>query len=421
MKQDRLMTDSRDRRVRLGIVCVAAPVLSETFISAHIDCLPTEVVVHDWWRPQVGSRQVLSWAALGMYRLGRALFKEGLVARQTTAAHVKVFRHHRVNVVMAEYGTTAVHTLPACRRLGIPLVAHFHGYDASNRAVLEEYGSAYADLFQHAAAIVAVSRAMQRKLIALGAHPDKVHYNPCGVDCLKFAGANPATASPTLVAVGRFIDKKAPHLAIRAFAKAFERCPEARLRMIGEGPLLDACVDLAQELGVAEAVTFLGPQSPTVVMEEMRRARAFVQHSIEAPSGDCEGTPVAVLEAGASGLPVVSTRHGGIPDVVLDRTTGLLVDECDVEGMAAQMVRVLTEPRLAAQLGEAARRRMETCFSIEQSMKRLADIVDACAKTESIPRTGAVNRPGILADDSVARANRRPFRSPATDSPRVAR
>jgi glycosyltransferase involved in cell wall biosynthesis len=316
---------------------------------------------------------------------------------------VQVFRQHNVNVVMAEYGTTAVHALPACRRLGIPLVAHFHGYDASNRAVLEKYRAAYSNLFQHAAAIVVVSRAMQRKLISLGAHPDKVHYNPCGVDCQKFAGADPANASPTLLAVGRFIDKKAPQLTIRAFARAFERCPEARLRMIGDGQLLDACLHLARELGIAEAVTFLGSQSPTVVMEEMRRARAFVQHSVEAPSGDCEGTPVSVLEAGASGLAVVSTRHGGIPDVVLEGATGLLVDEHDVDGMAAHMVRMVKEPALAAQLGGAARQRMKTCFSFERSITTLVDIVDACVQPKAISSTGAVTRRRVLAHDAVER------------------
>ena len=274
------MTELITQRARLAIVCVGTPGPSETFINAHIERLPTKVVVGGWWSPQVGNRPVLSRPHLGIYKMARILFREGLVARQTTAAYVKTFRRHMVNVVMAEYGTTAVQALPACRRLGIPLVAHFHGYEASNRAILEEYASAYRTLFQDAAAIVAVSHAMRRKLIGLGAAADKVHYNPCGVDCQKFAGANPGQASPTLLAVGRFVDKKAPHLTILAFARAFERCPDARLRIIGDGPLRDACFELARALGVAEAVTFLGPQSPAVVMEEMRRARAFVHRAL---------------------------------------------------------------------------------------------------------------------------------------------
>ena len=155
-------------------------------------------------------------------------------------------------------------------------------------------------------------------------------------------------------------------------------CPAARLRMIGDGPLWGPCLDLAKALAISDAVTFLGPQPHEVVKEEMRRARCFVQHSVEAQSGDSEGTPVAILEAGASGLPVVSTRHAGIPDVVVEGETGLLVDEFDVRAMAAHMLRLAREPNLAADLGRAARQRMESHFSNEKSLSRLWSIIESC-------------------------------------------
>jgi glycosyltransferase involved in cell wall biosynthesis len=110
----------------------------------------------------------------------------------------------------------------------------------------------------------------------------------------------------------------------------------------------------------------------------MRRARGFVQHSVEAESGDCEGTPVGILEAGASGLPVISTRHGGIPEVVVEGETGLLVDEKDVPGMAAHMIRLIREPDLAAQLGLAARRRVEALFTMERSLGQLWSVIRSC-------------------------------------------
>jgi glycosyltransferase involved in cell wall biosynthesis len=124
-------------------------------------------------------------------------------------------------------------------------------------------------------------------------------------------------------------------------------------------------------------VTFLGSQTPEVVQQEMRNARCFVQHSIQAPSGDCEGTPVGLLEAGATGLPVVSTRHAGIPDVVLEGETGFLVDEGDTEGMAAHMLRIAQDPELAARLGAASRQRIENHFSIERSISGLWHIIES--------------------------------------------
>src|SRR4030095_662225 len=101
-----------------------------------------------------------------------------------------------------------------------------------------------------------------------------------------------------------------------------------------------------------------------------------VQHSVVAPSGDCEGTPVSILEAGATGLPVVSTRHAGIPDVVIEGDTGFLVDEGDVAGMARHMIQIARNPRLADTMGRAARKHIEQNFSKDQRIKNLWSIIE---------------------------------------------
>jgi glycosyltransferase involved in cell wall biosynthesis len=287
--------------------------------------------------------------------------------------------------VIAEYGTTGVLTMDACRELDLPLIVHFHGFDASVRAVLDEHRETYPLMFHQAAAIIAVSRAMERKLISLGAPPERVHYNPYGINCDDFCGAEPSNAPPVFLAVGRFVEKKAPQLTLKAFSKAHRSVPHARLRMIGDGPLLDECRSLAGELKIEDAVTFLGAQSPAVVREEMRSARCFVQHSMEAENGDCEGTPVGILEAGASGLPVVSTRHAGIPDVVVENETGFLVDEGDVDEMAEHMLRLAQEPQLAGDLGRAATQRIENHFSQELSDRRLWKIIESCLVQVRVP------------------------------------
>ncbi len=366
-----------ETRASICVVAERPPSVSETFIRDHVERLPADVVFIHGWRPTVGSRPVLSLARRVLYKLARIFLRHRL-EREITAGYSKAFRDSGAKAVLAEYGPSAGPTLDACRSLGLPLVVHFHGYDTSMRSVLDENAQAYSAVFRYAAAVIAVSREMERKLIAMGAPAEKVHYNPYGIDCRQFAGAEPASASPVFLAVGRFVEKKGPQLTIQAFARVHREHPEARLRIIGDGPLLAECRALAQQLGVVDAVTFLGPQPRSVVREEMRLARCFVQHSLEAASGDSEGTPVAVLEAGASGLPVVSTRHGGIPDVVIEGKTGLLVDERDVDGMATEMLRMIEKPELAARMGEAARRRIETTFSQDRSLGRLWSIIESC-------------------------------------------
>jgi colanic acid/amylovoran biosynthesis glycosyltransferase len=359
-------------------VCVVAPYepsISETFIRAHVERIPARAFLIHGWRPRIENSSILSLPELVIHKLRRLLFNEHLNV-EVTAAYVKAFRRHGVKAILAEYGETGVEVLPACRQLNIPLIVHFHGYDASVHELLERLHEPYQVMFKEAASVIAVSRAMQTKLISLGAPSDKVFYNPCGIDCEKFSGATPATAPPLFLAVGRFVEKKGPLLTIRAFASVYKSNANARLNMVGDGQLLTESKALVAELGLERAVNFLGAQSQEVVQAEMRKARCFVQHSLQAVSGDCEGTPVGILEAGASGLPVVSTRHAGIPDVVVDAETGLLVDEGDIDGMAAHMLRIVNEPKLAAALGQAAQKRISEKFSMERSIEGLWTIIE---------------------------------------------
>jgi glycosyltransferase involved in cell wall biosynthesis len=363
--------------VGVGVVTPYLAPASETFIRAHVEELPGRTVLIHGWRPSVGVHPVLSLPTRIAHKAWRVATGEGL-QRETTAAYVRAFRRHHLDAVLAEYGTTGVLVVDACQAVGIPLVVYFHGFDASVRSVLQENAEAYRSMFRAAAGIIASSRVIQDRLVSLGAPAEKVHYIPCGVDCGKFGGANPAASNPVVLSVGRFVEKKAPHLSIEAFAQAHREYPEARLRMVGDGPLLGRCRELASELVTKDAVTFLGTQPHEAIAGEMRRARCFVQHSVEAESGDSEGTPVAILEAGASGLPVIATRHGGIPEVVVEGETGYLVDEKDVAGMAVHMARLIREPALAAQLGLAGRRRIEAMFTKEQTLARLWAVILSC-------------------------------------------
>jgi colanic acid/amylovoran biosynthesis glycosyltransferase len=352
---------------------------SETFIRQHVSGLPAETTLVDAWPPwrKLGSRWERALPGRAYYRALHLLSPEAY-RRRATDAYVSLLRG-RTNVVLAEFGPTGVAVMEACRQLDLPLFVHFHGFDISVRRVLEQYAADYSLMFRQAAGLIAVSRAMQRRLIEMGAPPERVHYNPCGVDCDLFGGASPSAAPPHILAVGRFVEKKGPRLTLAAFAEVLRQCPQARLRMIGDGPLLRECRGLSRRLSIDHAVTFLGHRPHHVVAEEMQRARLFAQHSIEAASGDSEGTPVSILEAGASGLPVVATHHGGIPDVVIDNETGLLVEEQDVAGMARQMLRLLRDPALAESLGLAARRRVCEHFSAALSINHLWTIIQGCS------------------------------------------
>ena len=377
-------------------ICIVQPnseAVSETFLGAHARFLPAAVTVVHGFFPHIGERPILSpWPASRAYRKLHRFLSGKSAQEQATEAYIRVFRERRAWVVLAEYGPTGVHVLDACVSSRIPLVVHFHGYDASKTSVLAEHATSYPRLFREADAMIAVSRPMRDKLISLGAPSSKVHLNAYGIDCRVFTGANPANAPPVLLAVGRFVEKKAPHLTIAAFSEVRRSCPAARLRMIGDGPLLARCHDLVHDMGLTDAVTFLGAQPPEIVLREMRAARGFVQHSVTSSCGDSEGMPVSILEAGACGLPVVSTRHAGIPEAVLDGETGLLVEERDVAGMAVAMEQVLGDPDLAGCFGRAAQRWVTSNFDMDVRINRLWSILLSCLPPQSAREAGG---PGV--------------------------
>jgi glycosyltransferase involved in cell wall biosynthesis len=374
-----------ERAVRVCIVQPNLNAVSETFIRAHAERLPADVtVVHrDGLIPVIGNEPALSQSISSRaFRKASRLLAGKSWDWEITSGYLQAFRKARAEVVLAEYGPTGVAVMPACEIAGIPLVVHFHGYDASKTDVLNSYRASYRELFGNAAAVVAVSTAMRNRLLEIGAEPQRTHLNVYGIDCRRFGGGSADKSPPTFIAVGRFVEKKAPYLTILAFANVVRQCPEARLRMTGDGILLGPCKDLAVALGISEFVTFLGAQPHDVVSWEMKQARAFVQHSIEAADGDCEGTPLAVLEAGATGLPVVSTRHAGIPDVVADGNTGFLVNERDVAGMADRMLRLATDPALAGRMGADGRQRVSTQFTMERSIAGLYDILSGAVECQ---------------------------------------
>ncbi len=379
------MTLSRNRRV----VCVATPekgAYADTFIRNQIERLPADVrVIYGAYLPFVDDdgRPLL---ASGLLRLaGRLIFLNVLRAGDASLETVglrRFFIRNHVEAVLAEFGPTGTAVMDACEQVQVPLIVHFHGKDAYDRGTLEGPGRRYPELFNKAAAIVVVSKDMERHLFDLGAPKEKLHYNPCGVDLSLFHGAEPETSPPHFLAVSRFVDKKGPLFTLLAFQIVVERVPEARLIMIGDGPLLESSEQLARTLGTEQSVEFHSSMEKNEeVAATMRRVRAFVQHSIRTSYGDMEGTPVSILEASASGLPVVATRHGGISDAVVEGETGLLVAERDVQGMATQMIRLANEPALAGRLGRAARSYVAAHFSMETSIDNLWHIITEAIRT----------------------------------------
>ncbi|MFZ4771897.1 MAG: glycosyltransferase [Ferruginibacter sp.] len=355
----------------LAIFSPAQNAYSETFIQAHRK-LPFNIrYYYDGYLPHrlegVESLQQFSFAQRIRKKFDKRfdLFERALL---------QSLQKEKVDIVLAEYGPTACMSLKVIAHLNIPLVVHFHGYDASQYDTLQTYNQLYRDVFAYAQKVIVVSGHMKETLLLAGCPSDKLQINYYGPDNAYF-DIQPRYQKSQFVAVGRFVEKKAPQQTIRAFKILLDVFPEANLIMVGDGALLDECKLLASQLGIQDSITFKGALQPEGIQQIFEQSIAFVQHSVRAINGDSEGTPVAILEAQAAGLPVVSTWHAGIPDIVIHNETGLLVKENDVADMASQMIRLLTEAGLASRMGAKGRERIKEHYTMEMSLAGLSAII----------------------------------------------
>jgi glycosyltransferase involved in cell wall biosynthesis len=372
-------------------LCIAGvdnnPVLKD-FIRAHVELLDGDKVTIDIRSPDFvhdgktirffyPKSPVLKKAQklLPHFVYDRVVDNPASIDAERRNAMRAFFHQHGVDVILAEFGTTGAAITPFAKENRIPLVVHFHGHDAHRSSVVQECRHSYEGMFEYASTILSVSKYMTNTLLQLGAPKDKIVYNPYGPR-EKFFTLN-SDYRPSLLAVGRFTDIKANYLTLAAFKDASYDVPEARLVMVGDGELLETCKTLAQAWGISDRVQFTGSIPHAEVEGLFEQSCAFVQHSVIPSYGDAEGTPVAILEAQAAALPVIGTRHAGIPDVVVHERTGFLVEERDIAGMATWMNHLLKNPGLCRTMGSAARERARTNFSLEQHIQRVQDAINS--------------------------------------------
>jgi colanic acid/amylovoran biosynthesis glycosyltransferase len=337
---------------------------SETFIQNHKDNLSGNVIFYFGGFVAENNNKEgklkLPFFKAALHEL-RGKFIENKFSRREIAL-MKSFEKNKINVVVAEFGITGASVINVCKALGLPLITIFHGYDASVRYVINENLKAYKELFNYVFKIIAVSNTIKEKLENIGCDVNKIIVTPCGPDNT-FYDLIPKFDNLQLVACGRFVDKKAPYYTILAFNKVVEQIPDAKLKIVGDGFLFNMCENLIKHLQIENNVELVGKTTPEELKKIMINSSAFVQHSIEAKSGDSEGTPVAILEASLLGLPVISTKHSGIKDVVKDKITGFLVDEHDVDLMAHYMIKILKNKDLTKKMGKDGKQFILNNFS----------------------------------------------------------
>jgi colanic acid/amylovoran biosynthesis glycosyltransferase len=284
-------------------------------------------------------------------------------------------------LVYAHFALDGYAAMKLAKQLGVPLVTALHGYDVTMKDEVigatrlgREYLKGRKKLQEEAALFVACSSYVRDRAIARGYPADKVIVHSIGVDVAQFKAPVEQQREKVVLFVGRLVEKKGCSLLIKAMAEVQQHCPDAELVVIGNGPLRADCEALANAHQLR--CRFLGSQPSDVVREWMAKASVFSVPSIVADSGDAEGFGIVFIEAQAMGLPVVSTRSGGIPEAVADRQTGLLVAEGDCNGLSKAILSLLQDKELWQRFSLAGRKRVVDQFDLVRQTERLENIFD---------------------------------------------
>jgi len=281
-------------------------------------------------------------------------------------------------VIHAHFGRGGALALPIARALGLPLVVSFHGGDATKdkhyrrQPIPTIYQRRLEALKREAMLFVCVSDFIRRRLIDRGFPAQKLVVNRYGIEVEGLAEPRVPDAPPTVLFVGRFVEKKGIATLLDAMAILRRQGNPLRLSLVGDGDLAGLVTARAAELGGIEQAGWLANDA---VKRRMAGALALVVPSVTAKAGDAEGLPNVILEAMAAGIPVIGSDSAGIAEAIAHERTGLVVPPGDAPALARALARLAADPALRQAMAHAGRARAIAEFSAADQSRRLERIL----------------------------------------------
>jgi colanic acid/amylovoran biosynthesis glycosyltransferase len=300
--------------------------------------------------------------------------KPALIYRGEYDAIRRILIRRDPDLIHVYFGNTAVHLLPLLSKWDRPWLVSFHGMDVQRRPKEKGYDRKLTEVLQLAPLVLVRSQSLAERLHELGCSPDKIRLNRTGIPLQNFPWVErrvPPNGQWQLVQACRLVEKKGLLTTLAAFRRFSRDYPNARLVIAGEGPMKDALVRRISELSLSDQVRLTGFLDQDDLRQIYRESHIFIHPSELAADSNQEGIPNSMLEAMASGLPVVATRHGGIPEAVQEGVDGILVPERDEPALYEALHRLASQPDLWRQMGTQASRSVAQNFEQQQQIGEL--------------------------------------------------
>jgi glycosyltransferase involved in cell wall biosynthesis len=289
---------------------------------------------------------------------------------------VEFLNEDQPDLVHVYYGHKAVGFLPMLRDWGGPWIVSFHGVDVAKHLDEGDYLKKLREVFAEASLVLGRSQSLLQRLEELGCPPEKLRLNrtPIPMDHLPAVQRQaPQNGHWRLIQACRLIAKKGILTTLKAMDRVGAVFPDARYILCGSGPMMDEIQKYVKDHALERHVEIRGWMSQEALREELYQAHVFLHPSEQTQEHDQEGIPNSMLEAMATGLPVVATQHGGIPEAVTDGYDGLLVPERNAHQLSTAITRLIQDHALHAELGRNAAISVRAHFGAEQQISLLED------------------------------------------------
>lgn len=289
-----------------------------------------------------------------------------------------IAKREGVSLLHAHFGDQGKRALPLKKALSIPMIVSFYGYDVSRLPRRSYWRKHYKRLFDEAELFLAEGGFMAQCLKNLGCKERKIIVHHLGIDLEDWIYKERVEEeSIKILQTARFVEKKGIIHAIKAFSKVCIKHKRATFYIIGDGPQRNLIEKTIKECNLADKVILLGSLPYHLYREWMYKAHIFLHPSCTASDGDTEGgAPVCLIEAQACGMPVLSTYHADIPEVVIDNESGFLAKERDVNDLAEKLDYLLSMPSLWKKMGEKGREHVQKNYNIKVQAEKLEEIYE---------------------------------------------
>jgi len=300
----------------------------------------------------------------------------------------KVLKENKVSLIHSHFGNRGFFDLALKQKLKIPQVTTFYGHDVSMLPQEERWRKRFEVLFKQCDLMLAEGNYMKKSLLELGCPDHKVKVQHLGIDPEKIPfiprKLNDHQKVKILIA-GTFREKKGITYALEAFAKLAPHYKNIEVTLIGDAGRSERETNYKKEIitiintrNIAEKVNYLGFLPYPAFIEEAKNNHIFLSPSIHPSDGETEGgAPVTLIEMSAYGMPIISTFHCDIPEVVVDGKSGFLVPEKDTNGLAERLEHLINHTELWESMGRVGRKHIEEEFNIVKQAAKLEALYDS--------------------------------------------